>query len=304
MGSQNGVWAWKDSYRWVDFDADASRQVDEEITNRWNNTKDKSFSFPLTSGAWFNQSRNRNMYTCHVELNYSRSKINKIYQKNKNTSYQREMRRTPPFQLPSGNTKKLGQLFDKSYADKDEKDIMSENGMLKFFKDCGINPESHETLIISFLLNCEEMGIITRDEFVKGFNKNGCNDKSDVKKCVQSKCQTVNGNRKKWKEFYKFIFHHVKEDEKKKTIPTELALQLWSILYQKDKKNMKLLDEWLTYCEKEKNGEMKVVSRDLWEQIYDFLIETASIDNYDDAGGSWPVAIDEFVEYLQEKQKK
>jgi len=213
------------------------------------------------------------------------------------------MKREPAFQLPSGNNKKLGQLFDKSYADKEERDIMSEQGMLKFFKDVGVNPESHETLIVSYLLQCEEMGILSRDEFVNGFFKQGCNDKNDVKKCVQNKCRDVNGNTKQWKGFYKWIFKHVKEDEKKKTISTELAVQLWAILFQKDKGSMKLMDKWMTYCEKNKDKDMKVVSRDLWEQLYDFLKETSSIDDYDDAGGSWPVAIDEFVEYLQEQKK-
>ena len=202
------------------------------------------------------------------------------------------MRRTPQFQLPSGNKKKLGQIFDKTYADQEEKDIMSEKGMLQFFKDVGVNPESHETLIVSFLLQTEEMGILSRDEFVNGFYKNGCNDKGDIKKCVQAKCQLINGNNKKWKEFYKWIFKHVKEDEKKKTIPTELAIQLWQILFQKDKHKMKLFKQWIEYAQKTKDKDMKVVSRDLWEQLYDFLKETSSIDNYDDAGGSCPVAID------------
>jgi len=127
--------------------------------------------------------------------------------------------------------------------------------------------------------------------------------RNDVKKCVQNKCRDVNGNTKQWKGFYKWIFKHVKEDEKKKTISTELAVQLWAILFQKDKGSMKLMDKWMTYCEKNKDKDMKVVSRDLWEQLYDFLKETSSIDDYDDAGGSWPVAIDEFVEYLQEQKK-
>jgi len=300
--SQNGIWSWKDSYRWIDFDAAASLQVDEELTNRWNNTKDKTFSFALTSGSWFNQSKNRGIYSCFVELNFSRNKINKIYQKNKNTSYQREMRRTPPFILPQGNKKKLSQLFDTRYADKDEAEIMSEQGMICFFKDNKVNPESHETLIISHLLQCEEMGIISKEEFVSGFYKNGCMDKSDIQKCIQRKCMAVNNNSKSFKAFYKWIFVHVKEDEKKKQISTELAVQLWTILFEKDKNKMKLLKEWMAYCLSAKDNELKVVSRDLWEQIYDFLMETQSIDSYDDAGGSWPIAIDEFVEYLQTKK--
>ena len=67
--SRNGTWSWKDSYRWVEFDAEASKQIDEEITDRWNNSKDRSFSFELSAGSWFSQSRNRGVYTCHVEVN-------------------------------------------------------------------------------------------------------------------------------------------------------------------------------------------------------------------------------------------
>eukprot|EP00486_Rosalina_sp_Unknown_P003070 CAMPEP_0201579024 /NCGR_PEP_ID=MMETSP0190_2-20130828/26241_1 /ASSEMBLY_ACC=CAM_ASM_000263 /TAXON_ID=37353 /ORGANISM="Rosalina sp." /LENGTH=45 /DNA_ID= /DNA_START= /DNA_END= /DNA_ORIENTATION= len=33
--SQNGTWSWKDSYRWVVFDAEASKQIDETITDKW-----------------------------------------------------------------------------------------------------------------------------------------------------------------------------------------------------------------------------------------------------------------------------
>ena len=72
-----------------------------------------------------------------------------------------------------GSTSKLESIFKKNYADKEEPDIMSESGMLKFFKDCGVNPESYETLVIAYLLKCEEMGIYEKDEFVKGFAEQG-----------------------------------------------------------------------------------------------------------------------------------
>jgi len=302
--SQNGVWSYRESYRWIDFDADASAQVDRCLTDQWTGTKQKSFSFALTEGAYFKQQQNQGAYTCYVELNFSRNKISKIYQKNKNTGYQREMRRNPAFVLPSGDKKKLSKLFDRSYADEDDPDIMSEPGMLKFFKDCGVNAESHETLIVSYLLKCPEMGILGRDEFVEGFFAQGCTDKADMKKAVQAKCRSVNGDVRAWKAFYRWVFVHVREDEKKKTIPTGLAMQLWQILFRRERARLKLLDAWLGYCAEEEEGELKSVSRDLWEQIYDFLKETQTVDDYDDAGGSWPVAVDEFVEYLQEKQGK
>ena len=104
------------------------------------------------------------------------------------------------------------------------------------------------------------MGILSRDEFVNGFYKQGCNDKNDVKKCVQNKCRDVNGNTKQWRTFYKWIFKLVKENEKKKSISTELGIQLWGILFQRERGSMKLLDEWIKYCEKHKEKDMKVIS--------------------------------------------
>ena len=278
--SLNGKWEWKDSYRWVAFEEATNKEIDEQITEKWLNTKEKTFTFPLTTGTYFSQSHNRGNYSCEVQLDYSRKRINKIQQINKNSYYKREMRRTPAFQLPTGNAKKLSSIFDKLYADKQEKTIMSESGMLKFFKDCGVNPESHETLIISYLLNCQEMGIYDKQEFIDGFKKCGCSDKSDIKKCVQSKCNQINNNTKKFKLFYRWIFNHVKEDEKKKTIPNELAVQLWSIIFQKEKNKMYYLDKWLKYCTLNANKDLKVISKDLWQQIYDFLIETILVGRF------------------------
>ena len=67
----------------------------------------------------------------------------------------------------------LQSLFKKHYGDKEDPDIMSEAGMLKFFKDCGVNPESYETLVIAYLLQCEEMGIYEKQEFVTVFADQG-----------------------------------------------------------------------------------------------------------------------------------
>eukprot|EP01083_Nonionella_stella_P303874 1053499_1 len=96
----------------------------------------------------------------------------------------------------------------------------------------------------------------------------------------------------------------LKKRKKKKTIPTELAIQLWRIVFAKYRTNMKLLNKWLEWCDIVKNKDMKVISRDVWEMIFDFLRETPSIEEYDDCGGAWPVAVDEFVEWMQENKKK
>eukprot|EP00483_Globobulimina_turgida_P003231 UN03236 len=148
-------------------------------------------------------------------------------------------------QSKKGSTSKLGTIFKKSCGDKEDPDIMSEEGMLKFFKDCSVNPESHDTLIIAYHLHCDEMGIYEKKEFCDGFAKSGCSTKKDIKNVVQDTIRRVNNNSSEYKKFYKWLFRHVKEDEKKKTIPTELAIQLWSLVFSKQKKSMKLLRAWL-----------------------------------------------------------
>jgi len=196
----------------------------------------------------------------------------------------------------------MNSLFDKSYGDPEEPEIMSESGMLQFFKDCGVNPDGYEPLVVAFHLQTAEMGIYEKDEFVKGFVNSGCSTKKEIKNVIQNRIKAVQTNNKEYKRFYKWLFVHVKEEEKKKTIPTELAIQLWSLVFASKQSSMALLDQWLEFCEAEKEKGLRVISRDLWEQIYDFLMEAQQIDDYDDAGGSWPVAVDEFVEWVQEKK--
>eukprot|EP01084_Bolivina_argentea_P039524 73041_1 len=93
-------------------------------------------------------------------------------------------------ELKQGNKSKLDKLF-REYADKEDPSIMSESGMIKFFKDVGVNPESHETLAISWHLQASEMGLIQKDEFSAGFSKSGCSDKKDIKKTIQQVCRSL-----------------------------------------------------------------------------------------------------------------
>jgi len=202
-------------------------------------------------------------------------------------------------ELKQGNKNKLEKIWN-DYADDEDPTIMSEEGMIKFFKDVGVNPESHETLAISWHLQCSEMGLLQKEEFVSGFSKAGCSDKKDMKRQMAQVCRSLS-DQKQFKAFYKWVFHHVKEDDKKKTIPTALAVQLWQIVL--GGRNLPLLNKWVEFCGEKQESDLKAVSRDVWEQLYDFLRETKTYKDYDE-NGAWPVAIDEFIEYLTEQEQK
>eukprot|EP01084_Bolivina_argentea_P253963 426820_1 len=96
-----GIWAWYNGYehKWKDFDMTVSKEIDDNIRYIWLNKNYQKFDFSMTKGSWFCQKKNIGVYVCDVWLNDSRSEIEKVMQKNKQTGYEREMKRTPPFQL-------------------------------------------------------------------------------------------------------------------------------------------------------------------------------------------------------------
>jgi len=197
----------------------------------------------------------------------------------------------------AGSPDKVRKIFDK-YADKEDKDIMSEQGMIQFFKDISVNPDGHETLVISWLLSCSEIGLIQRKEFVEGFSSQGCSSIGEIKGVIKGRVNSL-GTETQFRQFYKWVFQHVKEDEKKKTIPTNLATQLWKIVLGSKQKELVLLEKWLIWCEKAED--FKVVNRDVWEQVYDFLRETKDVKSYDDSG-AWPSQVDEFMDWVKEQK--
>jgi len=197
----------------------------------------------------------------------------------------------------AGSPDKVRKLFDK-YADSEDKEIMSEEGTIQFFKDVGVSPDGHETLAIAWLLNSTEMGLFQRKEFVDGFAGQGCTTIQEIKGVIKGKISSL-GTESQFRQFYKWVFQHVKEDEKKKTIPINLATQLWKIVLGSKQKDLPLLEKWLAWCEQAED--FKVVNRDVWEQVYDFLKETKTLNSYDDSG-AWPVQVDEFIEWAKEQK--
>jgi len=142
------------------------------------------------------------------------------------------------------------------------------------------------------------MGLYKKTEFVNGFTEAKCTNIQEIKTNVHQIIKSLSDD-STFKEFYKWIFIHCKEDEKKKTIPTDLALQLWKIVFEPRKNSYALLHSWLKFVEDSKEkDELKSISRDIWEQIVDFLQEVDDVDHYN-ADAAWPVAIDEFVECLK-----
>lgn len=54
-----------------------------------------------------------------------------------------------------------------------------------------------------------------------------------------------------------------------------------------------LTSDWLAFCKR--TASLKMVSNDLWQQLWEFAKDAnADLSNFDE-DGAWPVIIDEFV---------
>lgn len=109
-----GIWSWNNNGNWQPFDAAASKQIDNELRNQWNNSNAHTICFPITKGPWF--SKNIGTYFCNIQLNSSRTKIKGATQQNTKTGFARQMMRNPSFMLhPHQNNKNNKNNHNKSH---------------------------------------------------------------------------------------------------------------------------------------------------------------------------------------------
>ena len=97
-----GGWKYKDSYRWVDFDEMASREIDDKLRSGLKSATNNRIDFALTQGPFFSQSMNKGTYWIVAILDTNKTKIVSIKQRNSMTQNLRDIKRDPEFKfLPS-----------------------------------------------------------------------------------------------------------------------------------------------------------------------------------------------------------
>jgi len=203
-----------------------------------------------------------------------------------------------------GDKSKLKSIFAKYRGEGEDKNKICDEKLELFFKDNGFDLASNMIMAyaVQWHLNCENMGEITQKEFVNGFSKHGADSVSKLKKEFQ-KVKTKLKEETDFKKFYLWVFDFQKDSVERKTLDVDDALQLWTFLL---KGKWVHLDNWLAFVDSQRDKELKFVSSDLWSQLYNFIIEIQpDFSNMEEEnGGAWPVALDEFVEWMEEKKTK
>jgi len=168
----------------------------------------------------------------------------------------------------------------------------------QFFKDAGVDAEKDGStqLGMAWKLKCKTLGEIKRTEFVDGFAALGVDSIDGIKKELQNTKSSLT-NKATFREFFRWLFDFIKDEPERKSIETDQAVEMFAIVLPQ---HFQLTD---LYCEFLKQSKVKAISKDNWEQTFDFARDIkADLSNYEDDSGAWPVLLDDFVEYARKKK--
>ncbi|CDS08042.1 hypothetical protein LRAMOSA01991 [Lichtheimia ramosa] len=191
------------------------------------------------------------------------------------------------------NVSEIESTFDK-YRDQDEKDKISIEGAMALCQDLGIEPTQFEFLVMSYQLGSERMGEFHRKAFVQGMVRLQCNTITELREELPQLMKLLD-DPEQFRAIYNYAFILGRE-QGQKSLSLEAAIELWRLLLNN---RFTMLEDWITFLE-EKHG--KAISKDTWTLFLDFASQPNIDLDAHDLMGAWPILIDEFVEYMQEKQ--
>mmetsp|Transcript_118736 Transcript_118736/g.265114 ORF Transcript_118736/g.265114 Transcript_118736/m.265114 type:complete len:254 (+) Transcript_118736:53-814(+) len=191
----------------------------------------------------------------------------------------------------AGAARKLDEFFQKFRAP--DEDCIRADGIEDLCTDLGISTLDPVTLVLSYHCRAQQMGVFTREEFMGGMQRLGCDDIHKLRSKLGDLRAMLN-DRTQCKEIYAFTFHFAL-DPGQRCLPAEMCIEFWKLLLRA---HFALLDSWLSFVEQRVKN---TISKDTWLMLYDLATQVKpDLSDYD-MNGAWPVLIDEFVEEVKKK---
>jgi len=194
-------------------------------------------------------------------------------------------------------------LFNQYAGKGADADTIAEEKLEQFFADVGIKQdEGPMAFVLSYKLKCKNVGEISRKEFTTAFLEANCDTIPKIAAYVKATKGTIvdKGQSDQFRTFYRWVFDFNKETGERKTIDKEAAVELWRQVL--DTTKVAHLHKFLEFVEKD--ASLKMVTKDLWDQFYEFGVDIRpDLSNWAD-DGAWPVTIDDFVQALTKEKEK
>jgi len=107
-----------------------------------------------------------------------------------------------------------------------------------------------------------------------------------------------------FKDFYKFCFQFNRQGTHR-TLDKDLVVALLQMVLKERVPADRLTSfcDFLSSLEGQREEQYSRITLDQWTSFWDFCEQVEDLSLYDESNSAWPVLIDEYVEYMEEKMK-
>jgi DCN1-like protein 1/2 len=183
--------------------------------------------------------------------------------------------------------------FAELFVDEAPADVLRPPQLVELAEKIGVSPDDRIMYVIAWRLECQTPCEISKAEWTAGFQKLGVESYAQLKNVLPALERDLNATPQRFRAFYNFVFEWSRETASIRSVGHDMACALWPMAFS-GRQGLKWLNEWIDFI----NASGKPVRRDVWKLTLDFLQEDLS--GYS-AEGSWPTAMDEFVDSLRAK---
>ncbi|KAG7369972.1 cullin binding-domain containing protein [Nitzschia inconspicua] len=198
------------------------------------------------------------------------------------------------------NEKAAEKMFEE-FAEEDDPTVMGMDGIIKLCDHMDLDPfEDKRVLVLLWKLGSKEKpSQITKEEFLTGCYKLHVDTIEKFQSLIPS-LDTGFLDEMEFKDFYKFCFQFNRQGTHR-TLDKELVVALMKMVL-----TGRIPDDRLeTFCTFVETQEAYTrITLDQWTSFLDFCFAVPDLSQYDESSSAWPVLIDEYVEFMEELQKK
>ncbi|KAL7718091.1 Defective in cullin neddylation protein [Entamoeba marina] len=195
-----------------------------------------------------------------------------------------------------GTPNPIEDIFEK-YRE-EEKDYIGYTTITKFLGELGINEDDIgglKALWVMWKLGSVEIGIISKNNFIKSMKNMKCDGLRDLQKLIpQSLPHDLRKNNKELKQFLAFAFTY--NLEKSKQLEKDVTIDLLNQFYPDKKKHIEMFTEYLNLDKTPK------LRKDEFLQLHDFFNSIhEDLKNFE-LDTTWPLLFDSYVEWKRSHQ--